>query len=97
MMRIESGKYSAGMSHPHWGLNERGRASFRDRVSFSQPFTEPPRLIIALSGLDIRNDYAASVTAEAERVAVDGFNLRISTADGGVQEVTLTWLAIGAA
>jgi len=97
MMRIESGKYSPGMSHPHWGLSERGRASFRDRVSFSQPFAEPPRLIVAISGLDIRNDYAASVTAEAEGVAVDGFGLRISTGYGGVEEVTLTWVAIGAA
>lgn len=97
MMRIESGKYSAGTSHPHWGLSERGKASFRDRVSFSQPFAEPPRLIIAISGLDIRNDYTTSVTAETQRVAADGFGLRISTAHGGVQEVTLTWMAIGAA
>lgn len=97
MMRIESGKYSAGTSHPHWGLNERGRASFRDRVSFPRPFAEPPRLIIAISGLDIRSDYPTSVTAEAERVAEDGFSLRIGTAYGGVQEVTLSWVAIGAA
>lgn len=85
------------MSHPHRGLNERGRASFRGRVSFSQPFAEPPRLIIAISGLDIRNDYPTSVTAETERAAVDGFGLRSSMAYGGVQEVTLTWVAIGAA
>lgn len=97
MMRIESGRYTAGTSHPHWGLSERGRASFRDRVSFSQPFAAPPRLIMAISGLDIRNDYPTSVTAETERVAADGFGLRISTAYGGVQEVTLTWVAIGAA
>ena len=97
MMRIESGRYTASMSHPHWGLNERGKASFRDRVSFSQPFEAPPKLIIAISGLDIRNDYTTSVTADTERVAADGFGLRISTDYGGVQEVTLTWVAIGAA
>ena len=95
-MRIESGKYSAGMSRPDWGLNERGRGTFRDRVAFSQPFEEPPKIIIAISGLDIRNDYT-SVIAEAERVAGDGFGLRIGTVQGGVQEVTLNWLAIGAA
>ena len=96
MMRIESGKYSAGMTNQSWGLNERGRGSFRERVSFSQPFEEPPTLLIAISGLDIRNDYT-SVIAEAERVAVDGFALRISTVQGGVQEVRLNWMAIGAA
>ena len=97
MMRIESGKYSAGMTNQSWGLNERGRGSFRDRVSFSQPFEEPPKLIIAISGLDIRTGYTTSVIAEAERVAVDGFALRISTVQGGVQEVRLNWVAIVAA
>jgi len=97
MMRIESGKYSASMSHPHWALSERGKASFRERVTFSQPFEETPRLIIAISGIDVRNDYPTSVTADAERVTADGFGIRISTGFGGVKEVTINWVAIGAA
>jgi hypothetical protein len=97
MMRIENGKYSAGMSRPDWGLNERGRGSFRDRVVFSRPFEEPPIIIIAISGLDIRTGHTTSLIAEAEKVAGDGFGLRLGTAYGGVQEVRLNWLAIGAA
>ena len=97
MMRIESGNYSVGMFHPLWGLNEPGKGAFRDGVTFSRPFEEPPEVIIAISGLDIRNEYPASVTAEVERVAGDGFRLRLSTGQGGVEKVTLSWVAVGAA
>lgn len=95
-MRIESGKYSVGIGHSRWYLNESGKRSFRDTVNFSEPFAEPPKIITGITSLDIRNGYSTSVIIEVQNVTREGFSLRIDTNEGGIQELTLSWTAIAA-
>lgn len=97
-MRIENGSYLVGVSHPRWNLFEGGgNRTFRDVINFSQPFETPPKLLVAVSGFDIRGDYRVSVDVRAERITEGGFDVRISTSNASeVWEVTVNWIAVGA-
>ncbi len=95
-MRIENGKYLVGASNPRWNLFDHSlNARFRDRINFSQSFQNLPKLIIAISGFDIRGDYDKSVSVHAERITENGFDIHISTNSGKVWELTVDWMAIG--
>lgn len=86
-----------GVSHPRWNLFEGGgNRTFRDAINFSQPFQSPPKLLVAVSGFDIREEYRVSVDVRAERITEGGFYVRISTSNASeVWEVTVNWIAVG--
>ena len=93
-MRIESGKYLAGVSHPRWNLYDAGGGAFKDEIDFPQPFQSPPKLLIAISGFDIRID-CPNVGVQAVRVTENGFDVHISSSQGRVWELTVDWMAVG--
>jgi hypothetical protein len=101
-MRIENGKYSAGEFHERWNLVESGfgrKRVFTDKINFSQPFENPPKVVIAISGFDI-SDYGetfrSSVDVRAERITAEGFTVHFNAYDTSrVRGLTVDWLAIG--
>lgn len=97
-MRIENGSYVVGVSHPRWNLFEGGsNRTFRDVINFSKPFQSPPKVLVAVSGFDIRGEYRVSVDVRAEKITVVGFAVSISTSNvSDVWEVTVNWMAAGA-
>ncbi len=101
-MRIENGKYSAGEFHERWGLGGSGFSSkrfFRDKINFPQPFENPPKVMIAISGFDISDvgeSFRANLDVQAERITTEGFTVRFNAYDTSrVRGLTIDWLAIG--
>ena len=100
-MRIENGRYSAGEFHERWGLGGSGFSSkriYRDKINFSQPFENPPRVLIAISGFDISDvgDFRSNLDVQAERITADGFTVLFNAYDNSrVRSLTVDWLAFG--
>ena len=102
-MRIENGKYSAGEFHERWNLAGSGFSrtrAFRDKINFAQPFDNPPKVMIAISGFDISDvgeSFRSSIEVQAERITTEGFTVQFNAYDTSrVRGLTVTWLAIGA-
>lgn len=101
-MRIENGKYSAGEFHERWSLGGSGlnrTRTFRDKINFSQPFENPPKVVVAISGFDISDvgeSFHSSVDVRAERIIAEGFTVQFNAYDTSrVRGLTVDWLAIG--
>ncbi|MDQ1589436.1 MAG: hypothetical protein QOG71_63 [Pyrinomonadaceae bacterium] len=101
-MRFENGRYSAEESHERWGLAGSGfsrKRFFRDTINFSQPFAEPPKVIIAISGFDVYDvgeTFRASLDVQAEHITADGFTVKFNAYETSrVRGLTVDWLAIG--
>ena len=101
-MRIENGKYSADESHERWSLNASGlsrQRTFTSKITFDQPFENPPKVIIAISGFDIFDHgetFSSSVKVRAEQITTEGFNVQFSAYHTSrVRGLTVDWLAIG--
>lgn len=102
-MRIENGKYSAGEFNERWSLAGIGfspKRIFTDKINFAQPFNNPPKVIIAISGFnisDVGESFRASLDVHAERITTEGFTVQFVAYDSSrVQGLTVDWLAIGA-
>lgn len=100
-MRIENGRYSSGEFDERWTLGESGfgrKRIFSDKIKFSQPFENTPKIIIAISGFDISDvgeSFRSSVDVHAERVTTEGFTVQFNAYDGSrVRGLTVDWLAI---
>ena len=101
-MRIENGKYSADESHERWSLGESGLGrmrSFTAKINFAQPFENPPKVIIAISGFDIFDSgetFRSSVKVRAERITTGDFTVQFNAYETSrVRALTVDWLAIG--
>jgi hypothetical protein len=103
-MRIENGKYSADEFQERWSLGESGigrKRIFSEIIKFTQPFENPPKVIIALSGFDIfdnSSEYSrTSLDVQAARITIEGFTVQFIAYDTSrVKRLTVDWLAIGA-
>jgi hypothetical protein len=101
-MRIENGRYSAGEFDERWNLGEIGfgrKRVFSDKINFSQPFENPPKVMIAISGFDISDvgeSFRASVDVQAGRITTEGFTVFINAYETSrIRGLTVDWLAIG--
>jgi hypothetical protein len=101
-MRIETGKYSAGEFHELWTLGESGvsrKRTFSDEINFPRPFASPPKVMIAISGLDIIDEGAESrksFDVQATRITTKGFTIQFAAyGDSRVMGLTVDWLAVG--
>ena len=101
-MRIENGKYSAGESHERWSLAGSGfsrRRSFTDKVKFSQPFADPPKVLVAISGFDISDvgeSFRSSLDVQATHITAEGFSVQFNAYETSrVHGLTVDWLAVG--
>jgi H-type lectin domain len=102
-MRIENGRYSAGEFHERWGLAGSGfsrKRIFTDKINFSRPFENPPKVLIAISGFDISDageSFRASLDVQAARITAEGFTVQLNAYEASrVRSLTVDWLAIGA-
>ena len=100
-MKIENGKYSAGEFHERWNLYESGigrKRVFRDKITFSQPFENPPKVLIAISGFDISDfgqSFRSSLDVQAERITTEGFTVQFNAYNTSkVRGLTVDWLAV---
>jgi hypothetical protein len=68
----------------------------RTAVSFSEKFTDPPAVMVALSMFDVANSANARMDLQAENITVSGFDLVFRTwEETQVARVRATWQAIG--
>lgn len=102
-MRIENGRYNAGEFHERWSLVGSGfshKRFFTDKINFSQPFENPPKVLIAISGFDISDvgeSFRSSLNVQAARITTEGFTVQFNAYETStVRELTVDWLAIGA-
>jgi len=101
-MRIENGRYSAGESQELWTLGEGSfsrKRIFSDKIDFPQPFAGPPKVMVAISGLDIideRSTSRKSFDVQAIRITTEGFTVQFTAyGDSRVMGLTVDWLAVG--
>lgn len=101
-MRIENGKYSAGEFNERWSLAEIGfgrKRIFSDKINFSQPFENPPNVMIAITGFnisDVGESFSSSFDVLAQRITTEGFTVQFTAYDTSrVRGLTVDWLAIG--
>lgn len=101
-MKIENGKYSAGEFHERWNLGEEGfgrKRTFSERISFSQTFENQPKVMIAVSGLDIvdeRSTSRKSYDVQAVQITTEGFTVLFNAyGNSRIMGLTIDWLAFG--
>lgn len=102
-MRIENGRYSAGEFDERWSLAGSGfshKRFFTDKINFSQPFENPPKVLIAISGFDISDvgeSFRSSLDVQAIRTTTEGFTVQFNAYEmSRIRGLTVDWLAIGA-
>lgn len=102
IMRIENGRYSAGEYHERWGLAGSGfsrKRIFTDKIYFSQPFENPPKVLIAISGFDISDSgesFRSSLDVQAAHITVEGFTVQFNAYESSrLRSLTVDWLAVG--
>ena len=81
---------------PGWTLNTgSGFRQFRSPdIKFNPPFTTPPTVALALSGIDGDRTTNLRVQLEASDVEADEFNVIVTTWDDSlVHQVWVTWIA----
>ena len=102
-MRVENGRYSAGEFHERWGLAGSGfgrKRIFTDKIHFLQPFEDPPKVLVAISGFDIFDagvNFCASLDVQATHITAEGFTIQFNAYESSrVRGLTADWLAVGA-
>ncbi|MBF0273055.1 MAG: H-type lectin domain-containing protein [Magnetococcales bacterium] len=95
--RLESGSVLARQEDKEWRLASlftRAR-EFRQRVAFSKPFAQPPRVMMGLVGIDF-NQEKIQFLVSAEEVDAGGFTvLLVTRVEDRPREVRVSWLAFG--
>jgi hypothetical protein len=98
-LQVQTGTFFYGYeTNPsEWNLDKGiGRRSFDAEIKFPQPFTTPPTVMIALSGLDASNGAGTRVAVASSDVTQLDFEVVATTwADSVVAQVWGTWIAIG--
>jgi hypothetical protein len=81
---------------PGWPMTSgTGHRPFSAKISFPQPFREPPTVTVALTGLDSDHRVNTRITIAAENVTKEGFTLSALTwADSIIYGVWGIWLAL---
>lgn len=99
--RIESGGYYINYKTSNWNLHKvdytkkSEERRFKTRIKFSSNFSNPPNVVLALSGVSMSNEstFRLNITHIPYN---DGFDLVIKTwGDTKVYAVKVSWLAIG--
>lgn len=78
------------------GKCDRKRGIFEQKVHFGTAFIQPPDVVLAINGLDVRAGKDARFKSEIVNVDKDGFTFNAYTwCDTSVAYAELTWLAVG--
>jgi hypothetical protein len=81
---------------PDWNLNTGSgmRRWHSPDIKFQPPFTNPPTIALALSGIEGEQTTSLRVHLDTLDVEADEFNIVISTWDDSVvRQVWVTWIA----
>ena len=93
---IRSGTAWYGTESEGWNLHTGlGERSFRTQdVSFDAPFSTPPKVLLALGGIDSDRTTNLRVVLEAYDIEPGEFSIRIRTWDDTViHNVLIAWIA----
>jgi H-type lectin domain-containing protein len=93
---IQSGVLDYGPKTDGWTLGSGSgvRTYVSPDIKFNPAFTAPPRIALALSGLDTEHTTNVRVTLEPADVEADEFNIAVRTwGDSLIYSVLVTWLA----
>jgi hypothetical protein len=93
---IQTGVAEFGPRTQGWSLNTgTGLRSFRSPdIGFQPPFPAPPKMALALSGIDSDRATNLRVIVEPYDVEADEFNILVRTWDDTVlHSVLVTWIA----
>ena len=93
---IQSGVIHLSVQMPGWTLNTGNgdRTFLSPDIGFLPPFGSPPRVLVALSGVDADHNANVRVIVEAVEIENDEFNIRVNTwADTSLHSVQVTFLA----
>ncbi len=79
----------------NWGLNTgSGARSAKFPIKFGEGFSNPPQVVVAMSGLDVGNGANTRVELGVEKVTPTGFTLVVKTwADTVLYSVWGMWYA----
>jgi hypothetical protein len=96
-MHIQTGIHAADDNNPDFRSfrDKEGERSFEHIVRFEQPFATVPKILVALSHLDIASYAALRLTVTAKKISASGFTLRYFTW-GNTQILSLgvQWMAL---
>lgn len=83
-------------THPaEWNLSSgSGSRTFRTTIKFPEPFEAPPRLAVALMGVDSANSANLRIWIGAQDIEAHEFDLVVNTwADSLIYGVNGVWIA----
>jgi H-type lectin domain len=100
MLYIQTGEKFSGngdSASSKWPLYSGiGERSYTTAVKFDSPFRVPPKVSVALSGLEVDESTNTRIHVVAENITVDGFDLVYKTWSNTVLcRAWATWTAIG--
>jgi len=93
---FQTGKVFYGVDSPGWNLHTAtGERRFRSPdIAFGPPFGTPPKVALALAGVDAEHATNLRLMLDAEDVEPGEFNIVVSTwEDSLVYNVLVTWIA----
>ena len=95
-----AGTEALGSLHEDWTLHQAPHGtperSFRSRVVFERPFRDSPLIHLGIVGLDASGQDATRITARAENVSSEGFDIVLATwLHSRLWRVDVSWLAVG--
>lgn len=95
-----AGTESLGNLREGWTLDEAPHGSperaFRTRVNFNRSFQGAPLVHLGIAGLDASNQDSTRLTASADNVTPEGFEIVLTTwLHSKLWRVDVNWLAIG--
>ncbi|KAF4544017.1 Phenylacetyl-ligase [Lasiodiplodia theobromae] len=68
--------------------------STQRQISFPRPFRAPPRVLVWISGLDLRIKDGKTVSVVASSISNDTFTLGISGIGSGIKYAMVSWIAV---
>lgn len=78
-MHIQAGIHAVADDNPDFRSFREGERSFEHIVKFEQAFATVPKILVALSHLDIASYAALRLTVTAKKISASGFTLRYFT------------------
>ena len=99
-MNIQSGNHAVAEKDRTFQAfkDGEGERHFEHVVKFEEPFEEIPKILVALSHLDIASYTALRLTVTAEKISAKGFTLRYSTwANTQIFGIGAQWMGFHAA
>jgi len=87
--------FDEATNRSQWGLNSgTGERDFRTTIKFPEVFTSPPKLAVALTGVDFSNSANSRILIYAEDIEAHEFDLVVHTWDDTkIAGVSGVWIA----